>query len=1082
MKKRNTDNLKDDGNFIVGIGASAGGLEALQDFFRNMTTGTGLSFVVIQHLSPDYKSMMGELLSRCTQIPVQTAEDGMEVKPDNIYLIPPRKNISLFHGKLYLEDQTMRKGLNLPVDIFFRSLALEKGKNAIGIILSGTGSDGTLGTRAIKEAGGMMMVQSEESSKFDGMPRSSISTGLVDYILPPSRMPEELNNFIKHPLVKKTADIENILSNNLDTLTKIILILRDFSGIDFSFYKENTLIRRLERRISINRINDINDYLNLLSESDREKDILYREVLIGVTRFFRDSDAFDSIRKNVFPVLNEKKTLRIWSAACSTGEEVYSIAISAREYMEINKIDCDIKIFATDIDRNSLDTASSGFYSDSIVADIEPILLTKYFTKKENGYLINENIRKMIVFASHNLLKDPPFSKIDFLICRNFFIYIKAEMQSRILSMFYYSLRPGGFLFLGTSETLGEMSEAFDVIDNKWKIYKSKSGYTSPFVRDITVSSRNDDLDNLINRSRKVNEGVKIDRILESAVSSYFPASVIIDANDNIIHTINDTSKYLSIQPGKFSQNITNNLPKELSLFVNTLIRKMKKSDEIAVESLAGVKNFENKRLILEGRVIRTDNSCFYMISFLKNIIAVNKSESESIKADSHDEKYLKRVDELEKELQFTKENLQATVEELETSNEELQSSNEELQSTNEELQSVNEELFTVNSEFQIKIDELTSLNNDINNLLKNIEVGALYIDRNLCIRKITPFISKITNILQTDIGRPVSHISVMKNYDEMLSDIYKVVENLQQIDREIVCNDGKIYLSRIRPYRTEFNSVEGILITFIDISNLREETARADIATARLYQALKMGNMAWCEWDIKTGVVLFDERKATMLGYTKDEFPSDVYKICELIHPDDYDETMQAMRDHLEGRSTLWDVTYRIKRKDGSYAWYYDRGTVTLRDKDGNPLKLIGTVIDVSRLKNLEYELRFNRTLADNILEYSPSAVVVINADGEIVYGNKQALLLFGITEDEMVSRNYDSKDWEITGLNGRELSIDELPFNVIKRTGNPIRNYKHYIKRGDNKKILLIIDGNPIFKDNTFNSAVFHIRTEDE
>jgi len=452
-------------NYIVGIGASAGGLEALQEFFKAVPINTGISFVVIQHLSPDYKSLMDELLARHTKLQIEKAQDGMVVNPNTIYLIPPRKNLRIFHGKLLLEDQGKRTGIILPIDIFLRSLAKDHGSKAIGIILSGTGSDGTLGTRAIKEAGGMMMAQDEHTAKFDGMPRSSISTGLVDFILPPKDMPEALMNYLKHPFIDQSSNTDSILSGDLDNLTKVMMILRDYCGIDFSYYKENTIIRRLERRLSINRFERLEDYLVLLSESDKEKDTLYRELLIGVTRFFRDEDAFAVIRDTVLPKLIKtgQKHLRIWSVACSTGEEVYSLAMIIKEYLDKNGQDIEVKIFATDIDKHSLEQAGQAVYPESIVSDVDNQHLAKYFIKRENGYQINEVLRKMAIFATHNVLKDPPFSKLDMIVCRNLFIYFKPDSQSRVLSTFQMALKPGGYLFLGCSESLGVFTESFSV-------------------------------------------------------------------------------------------------------------------------------------------------------------------------------------------------------------------------------------------------------------------------------------------------------------------------------------------------------------------------------------------------------------------------------------------------------------------------------------------------------------------------------------------------------------------------------------------------------------------------------------------
>ncbi len=799
---------------VVGVGASAGGLEALQDFFRNMPVDSGLAFVVIQDLSPDYKSLMDELLARQTKIPIHIAESGKDILPDNIYLIPPRKNMKIFHDKLFLEDQALTKALNLPVDIFLRSLALDKGKDAIGIILSGTGSDGTLGTRAIKEAGGMIMVQDETSAKFDGMPKSSIATGLVDYILAPSKMPEALINYVKHPLTVQDRTAESILSRDIDTLNKIIMILRDFSGIDFSYYRENTILRRLERRVSINRFGTLEEYVHFLSESDKEKDILYRELLIGVTRFVRDIEAFDLLKAKVFPELKKRKTIRIWSAGCSTGEEVYSLAILLTEYLDSERIDSEVKIFATDIDRHSLDQASAGIYPESIIADLDPYLLTKYFTRQENGYQINDSIRQMVVFAKHNLLKDPPFSKLDMLVCRNLFIYLKPEVQTRVLSSFYYSLSPDGFLFLGSSESLSDMKAAFETIDSKWKIYRYKKGFTPPMIKDFRTATVKYDAEVPVVMPLH-QHGVKQEHLGQVILSSVLPPSVLIDTNGQIVQIINDVSKFVQIQPGWFSNRLLDNLPREISLLLSAQLRRLKKDNsELLTEEISGIKSLEGGTLLLETRKIEAEKTSFFLISFRLNEKPALMKKSKAVKLDFE---YADRMNELQRDLQSTRESLQATVEELETSNEELQSSNEELiasneelQSTNEELQSVNEELYTVNSEFQTKLEELTRLNSDLSNLLINTQVGALYLDRNLCIRRLTPVVSKLTNIIPSDIGRPVSHISVSRYYPQMMQDIEKVVDTLQTLDREVAFTDGLTYLVSIRPYRTENNVVEG--------------------------------------------------------------------------------------------------------------------------------------------------------------------------------------------------------------------------------------------------------------------------------
>lgn len=946
---------------VIGIGASAGGLEALQDFFKVMPLDTGMAFVVVQHLSPDYKSLMDELLARQTKLRILIIEDGMQVEANTIYLIPPRKNLTLFHSQLFLEDQSLKRGLHLPVDIFFSSLASEMGKNAIGIILSGTGSDGTLGTRAIKEAGGMIMVQDETTAKFDGMPRSSISTGLVDYILPPSQMPEALVNYTKHPFVKKTKLLETTLSRNQDPLTKVTLALRDHTGIDFSYYKENTVIRRLERRLSINRFETVEEYLPYLNGSEKEKETLFREMLIGVTRFFRDAEAFAHLEERVIPVLCKKKAVRIWSAGCSTGEEVYSIAILFLNYLQKHQLDCDLKIFATDIDRQSLDIASRGFYSESMVADVDPQLLTRFFYKRENGYQVSEAVRKAVVFASHNLLKDPPFSKLDLLVCRNLFIYFKPDIQQQLLGTFYHSLAPAGYLFMGSSESIGELSDGFTVVDNKWKLYQYKEGFNAPAGKTMALIPPAASVEGDGRGGQRSLASIRFDRLMSSVLSVFMPPSIILDSQDNIIHTINDTTPFLKIQPGRFTQNLYDNLSHDLGLMVSSLLRKLKKTGELVVlENLVGLKEYAGLSLALEGRVIVADRVNYYLMSFRteKPVTAPSQPTKAGIEMD---EVYLGRVGELEKELQFTKESLQATVEELETSNEELQSSNEELiasneelQSTNEELQSVNEELYTVNSEYQNKIEELTRQNNDETNLLRNTEIGAIYLDKSLCIRKVTPVVSAITNIMPSDLGRPIEHISVMAGYPEIQTDILSVVETLQAVDREVQAAKGQYFMVNVRPYRTGFNAIEGILITFVEITKLKEERRQTEQALRRLEEALRVGNMAWWEWDVATGKVIFDPRKATMIGYTVEEFPATVDGMTALIHPEDYQATMKSMEDHLYGKTGAWVVTYRIRCKDGSYALYSDRGQVTERDSEGRPLRVVGTVVKVTDKENV--------------------------------------------------------------------------------------------------------------------------------
>lgn len=922
----------------------------------------------------------------------------------------------------------------------------------------------------------MVMVQDEESAKFDGMPRSSIATGLVDYILQPAMMPEALLNYIEHPFIRKSSNTENILGKDLDTLTKIILILRDYCGIDFSYYKENTIIRRLERRVSINRFNSLEEYLVFLSESDREKDTLYREMLIGVTRFFRDPEAFDSIEKKVLPKIDfdSRKGIRVWSVGCSTGEEVYSLAMQFLEHMNKNKIECDIKIFATDIDRHSLDIAGQGFYPDSIVSDIDPLLLARYFTRKGNGYQVNEDVRKLVVFATHNLLKDPPFSKLDLLVCRNLFIYFKPEMQQRILSMFYYALNSSGYLFMGNSESIGEMSEAFDPVDSKWKVYSCKDGYRPPIVKDMSLPRTfPKDAEAQFMVQARLRQIPKIDKLLDGALTAYLPPSFLVDESNNVIHVINDVNPFIQFQSGRFSNNLLNIIKPDLALFVNNLLRKLKKDGKLSsFENITGVKGIENLRITLEGRVISVERNSYFLISFIAEDSRTQRKKRRKTSVDVEVE-VSNRVIELEKELQSSRENLQATVEELETSNEELQSSNEELvasneelQSTNEELQSVNEELYTVNSEYQTKIEELTRMTNDLNNLLKNTEVGALYLDKNLCIRKITPVVSKITNILESDIARPISHIAVMANYPDLIDDVDSVVENLRSIDKEITDKDGKIWQARVRPYRTEQNAVEGIMVTFIEITQLKSVEQDLRQSEDIFNHSIDMLCIAGFDGYFKT----LNPSWSKTLGWTTEELLAKPW--LEFVHPDDLETTENAKSTIVDGQE-VYQFENRYICKDGRVKWL-SWNSFPYPDRE----IMFGVARDVTELKKTQNELKQSQELLQKVLDNSPLAKTLLDVEGNIIYANKPAGKIFGISQQEIISRTYDASRWEITGLDDKPIPSGELPFAIIKRTGQNVSDFRHYIKIPGKKKVLLSIFGSPVFQAyGHFDGAVFSI-----
>ena len=1082
---------------VVGVGASAGGLEALQDFFKNMPDNPGTAFVIIQHLSPDYKSLMDELLARHTNMKIHRVKDGMELKPNHIFLIPPRKNMTIFKGRLYLSEQDYNRAINMPIDIFLRSLAQDQGKNAIGIILSGTGSDGTLGIRAIKENGGMVIAQDDRSAKFDGMPRSSISTGMVDYILTSGEMPEALINFIKHPFIQKTEKIENQITQDEDYLAKIIMIIRDVTGIDFSNYKESTIIRRLEKRISINRYDRIEDYVDFISGNKREINILYRELLIGVTRFFRDHDAFNKLKELVVPKIlinhTSRQPIRIWCIGCSTGEEAYSLAILLKEYMEEQEISREVKLFATDIDKDAVEYAGTGIYPESIVSDISAERLSKYFTRKEDGYQINESIRSMVVFATHNILKDPPFSKIDLISCRNMLIYLNSEIQQKVLSMLYFSLNKEGFLFLGSSESVGEMSSGYSIIDNKTKIYKYQTGYTPPaneFYRIPQLKKKTKNHQTLgTYYNQPKSKFPTIDHIFDDLLSEFVPPSVMVDENYNIVHTIHNVNKYLNIPVGQFTMNILKMLPDELATMVSTILRRSRKNKQQVVFENLRMPGAENQLLDVSGRMLedKKTREIYFLISFKdhekKNPNPVEKGDVEKFDLDNQ---YQERINELEKELQYTRESLQATVEELETSNEELQSSNEELiasneelQSTNEELQSVNEELYTVNGEHQQKIEELTQLNNDMNNLLRNTQIGTLFIDNQLHIRKLTEVAESITNIRTSDIGRPIEHISLDHIDPHFVADIHEVLENLTPKEREIQTKDKNWYLIRIVPYRTAENAVDGIIITLIDISKLKNSQEEIYTLNSRLEKAMQIGGLAWWEWDYQNNRVTFGHQKATMLGYQPEEIEPGFEGWTRLLHPDDYEPVMQNMRDHIKGKVPIYEVKYRLKNKQGEYIWFKDQGGILEKDDHGTPLKISGIVTNINREKQIEAEKNKTYELIYNTLTYNPVASTIVDKNGTITFANKKAEALLGITQKQIRERSFDDQKWKITDLEGNTIPPENLPFSKVMHEKQPIHDYQHYIQRPGKGKRLLSINGAPMYDQHAkINGVVFTLQ----
>ena len=954
----------------VAVGASAGGLEAIESFFSQMPPESGLGFIVIQHLSPDYKSLMVELLSKRTLMPVHRAEDGMLVLPDHVYLIPPKKNLTIFHGKLLLSEQDHSKGINLPIDVFLRSLAEDQNKKAVAIILSGTGSDGTRGVRVIKEYGGMVMVQDEESAKFDGMPRAAISTGLADFVLPPDQMPSQLLSFSKHPYITKVERSETLLSDE-QGLTRIFAILRERCKVDFTFYKPSTVTRRIERRMTVNQTNDIRDYVAFLSSHPGEVMALYRELLIGVTSFFRDQEVFDRLEQTGLPEILKSannREIRFWVAGCSTGEEAYSLAIMARECMEELDVSHDVKIFATDIDRDAIHYAANGSFPESIAADVSPRLLAKYFYKKEDNFQIARNIREMVVFAQHNLIKDPPFTNISLISCRNLLIYLQPILQHKVLEFFNFSLNPSGILLLGTSETTGDMTDYFEPLDPKWKLYRSK-GRLKP-LSDTThplsvTDTRARDLRGQFAGARRTlrlgDEERVLERFLEAVAHDYIPVTVIVNSQLEVLHVFGDSSGYFKLPTGKMVNDISKMAIRELAVPLTTGIQKVfRQRQELHLYNIRLPHESGVRVVDLRIRQLPEKKGQETLVAvFIGEVKKADPTELEPL-VQSYDlsKAAEERLRDLEQDLQFTRENLQATIEELETANEELQAtneellaSNEELQSTNEELQSTNEELFTVNTEYQSKIIELTELNNDVDNLLSATQVNQILLDENLEVRRFSPKITRIFKLLESDVGRPITHISHYLMDCDLIGLIRKVQANNQSLEQEIHAQDGSWYLMWVVPYFVGPKVFSGTVLSFVDISEIKlAEVALRDSLQIFANVINTSPALMWTS-DLNEARVWFNDPWLTFTGRSLEQEQGDGWR--EGIHAADLDHCLKTYKESLDNHQPF-SLEYRLRRYDGDYRWVYDQGHPRYTSR-GEFMGYIGSCLDITDRKRAD-------------------------------------------------------------------------------------------------------------------------------
>jgi len=838
---KNKNPVTETGPFpIVGIGASAGGLEALEQFLSNVPENSGMAFVVIQHLDPTQKGMLPELLQRISRMEVFQVKDRMPIKPNCVYVIPPNKTMSILRGALHLFEPIEARGLRLPIDFFLRSLANDRLDRAVGVILSGMGSDGSIGISAVKEKNGIVMVQDPETAKFDSMPRSAMDVVIPDIVAPANELPAKLVELLKHiPIVQSVLDTE---IKDQSSLEKIIILLRIQTGNDFSLYKKNTIYRRIERRMSIHKIDKITSYVHFLQENPREVDILFKELLIGVTNFFRDSLVWEKLKTSILPNILAKhpqgSVIRAWVPGCSTGEEAYSLAIVFKEALEKTNPHGGIsmQIFATDLANEAIDIARKGIFPANIAGDVSATRLNRFFVKTDDTYRINAEIREMVVFAQHNIIMHPPFTKIDILSCRNLLIYMDSELQKKILGLFYYSINPEGIMMLGSSETLGLQSPLFTPVDSKLKIYKRSLTAIIPELFDFPSSFtriRPANIEKQIMPKAIVNIQTLADQLL---LQQFSPAGVLVNENGDILYISGHIGKYLEPAVGKANLNIFAMLREGLrNDFPGAFRKAIMKKEAVVLRNIIVGSNGDKQLINVNIQWIDKPEP-------LHGTVIIIFSDSQEIPEITLQHKkgkeplHIIRQSELEKELQESRAEMQNTLEEMQTSQEELKSTNEELQSTNEELQSTNEELTTskeemqslneelqtVNAELQSKVDDYSRVNNDMKNLLNSTDIATLFLDKELNIRRFTNQATKIFKLIKTDIGRPFTDQVTELIYPELAADALEVLRTLIFIQKQISANDGRWFSIRIMPYRTFDDRIDGLVITFINISDLK--------------------------------------------------------------------------------------------------------------------------------------------------------------------------------------------------------------------------------------------------------------------
>ncbi|MDF1586199.1 chemotaxis protein CheB [Marinimicrococcus flavescens] len=948
---------------VVGIGASAGGFEAFREFLSAVPADCGLAFVLVQHLDPNHESMLAQLLTKATELPVRQIEDGSEVAPGRVYLIPPNASLTIEAGRLRLAPFSEPRGFRRPIDVFFRSLAEDQGSNAACIVLSGTGSDGMQGLRAVKEAGGLTLVQDPETARYDGMPSSAASTGLVDHVLAAGEMAACLGAYFGRAAGDPLAGTQ---SAGHDPVEEITGLLRGHVGHDFGRYKRSTLTRRIARRMQVVGAPDAQAYIDRLKDDAAEAGRLFHDLLINVTSFFRDPQAFALLREKIIPSLLESRTaaeqVRVWVPGCSSGEEAYSIAMLLHEALRGRRGKPSVCVLASDIDERMLAIARRGVYSESAVRDIPDALRDGWLVAGENGWMVSQTLRDSVRFSSHSLIKDPPFSRIDLVSCRNLLIYFSAELQARLLPLFHYALRPGGFLFLGPSENIAGRADLFRTIEGSARLYRRRDGRSVPLELPLEAELR-------WTRPRPPEQPSAAERrsrgVARRMLERYTPPHVLVDGRGTVLHASGRTGPYLELAPGAPTNALLDLARSELKRPLAALLAQVESSGRpagrpaVGIETPAGLRSID---LLAEPMPDDTVLLVFQEIAGRQEgaggAAPLPPDGPGSLPADGSDsrERHLEnRAFELEQELEDTGERLRTTLEELETSNEELRSSNEEMMSMNEELQSTNEELSTVNEELKNKLDELARANSDLQNFLESTRLAVVFVDRGLKVRAFTPDAQEIFHLREQDRGRPLGEIASKVAVENLAPRVHEVVQTLQQVEEEVVASDGtgRRFVLRILPYRSTEESIEGAVLTFTDVTRLRDAEAQAAVWQDRYERAADAAGQLLYVYDLRERRIAFSGAVEAVTGYRPEELAGPVERWLALLEEGDRPALTVALdaSDRGTGPSLR---RYRLRTKDGQIRHCEDLGHV-LERQDGRTVRVIGLVADVTARHRLE-------------------------------------------------------------------------------------------------------------------------------